>query len=211
MILESIVTEDPERLQLEHARNGDLDAFSALVERYSARVYGVCFSYLGNRQDAEDCAQETFVKAFRAIADYQFLSSFYTWIYRIAANTCMDFRRRQSKHATISLDEAMETDDSQVFWQVPDRGPLPDELAIQAETRQLIREGIAQLPDFLREIIVLRDLEGLSYHELASLLNLSEGTVKSRLSRARNQLMLLLSQQEQSEEKRRLKNQKDLL
>ena len=205
------MTEDPERLQLEHARNGDLEAFSALVERYSARVYGVCFSYLGNRQDAEDCAQETFVKAFRGIADYQFLSSFYTWIYRIAANTCMDFRRRQSKHATVSLDEAMETDDSQVFWQVPDRGPLPDELAIQAETRQLIREGIAQLPDFLREIIVLRDLEGLSYHELASLLNLSEGTVKSRLSRARNQLMLLLSQQEQSDEKRRLKNQKDLL
>ena len=164
-----------------------------------------------SRQDAEDCAQETFVKAFRGIADYQFLSSFYTWIYRIAANTCMDFRRRQSKHATVSLDEAMETDDSQVFWQVPDRGPLPDELAIQAETRQLIREGIAQLPDFLREIIVLRDLEGLSYHELASLLNLSEGTVKSRLSRARNQLMLLLSQQEQSDEKRRLKNQKDLL
>ena len=161
MILEIVVTEDPERLQLENARNGDLDAFSALVERYSARVYGVCFSYLGNRQDAEDCAQETFVKAFRAMADYQFLSSFYTWIYRIAANTCMDFRRRQNKHATVSLDEAMETDDSQVFWQVPDRGPLPDELAIQAETRSMIREGIARLPDFLREIIVLRDLEKL--------------------------------------------------
>ena len=209
MILENVVTEDPERLQLENARNGDLDAFSALVERYSARVYGVCFSYLGNRQDAEDCAQETFVKAFRAMGDYQFLSSFYTWIYRIAANTCMDFRRRQNKHATVSLDEAMETDDSQVFWQVPDRGPLPDELAIQAETRSMIREGISRLPDFLREIIVLRDLEGLSYRELATLLNLSEGTVKSRLSRARNQLMLLLSQKEQSDDNRRLKNQKD--
>ena len=207
--MEIFVTEDPERLQLEHARNGDLDAFSDLVERYSARVYGVCFSYLGNRQDAEDCAQETFVKAFRALGDYQFLSSFYTWVYRIAANTCMDFRRRQCKHATFSLDEAMETEDSQVYWQVPDRGPLPDDLAIQSETRQMIRGGIAQLPDFLREIIVLRDLEGLSYHELASLLNLSEGTVKSRLSRARNQLMLLLKQQEQRDLERRLKNQKE--
>ena len=203
------MTEDPERLQLELARNGDLDAFSVLVERYSARVYGVCFSYLGNRQDAEDSAQETFVKAFKAMGNYQFLSSFYTWIYRIAANTCMDFRRRSSKHAAVSLDEAMDTDDSQVFWQIPDQGPLPDELAIQAETRQLIREGITHLPDFLQEIIILRDLEGLSYHELADLLNLSEGTVKSRLSRARYQLMLLLTQQEQRDDERRLKKQKD--
>ena len=203
------MTEDPERLQLELARNGDLDAFSVLVERYSARVYGVCFSYLGNRQDAEDSAQETFVKAFKAMGNYQFLSSFYTWIYRIAANTCMDFRRRSSKLSAVSLDEAMDTDDSQVFWQIPDQGPLPDELAIQAETRQLIREGITHLPDFLQEIIILRDLEGLSYHELADLLNLSEGTVKSRLSRARYQLMLLLTQQEQRDDERRLKKQKD--
>lgn len=203
------MTEDPERLQLELARNGDLDAFSVLVERYSARVYGVCFSYLGNRQDAEDTAQETFVKAFKAMRSYQFLSSFYTWIYRIAANTCMDFRRRSSKLSAVSLDEAMETDDSQVFWQIPDQGPLPDELAIQAETRQLIREGITKLPDFLQEIIILRDLEGLSYHELADLLNLSEGTVKSRLSRARYQLMLLLTQQEQRDDGQRLKKQKD--
>lgn len=203
------MTEDPERLQLELARNGDLDAFSVLVERYSARVYGVCFSYLGNRQDAEDTAQETFVKAFKAMRSYQFLSSFYTWIYRIAANTCMDFRRRSSKLSAVSLDEAMETDDSQVFWQIPDQGPLPDELAIQAETRQLIREGITKLPDFLQEIIILRDLEGLSYHELADLLNLSEGTVKSRLSRARYQLMLLLTRQEQRDDGQRLKKQKD--
>lgn len=203
------MTEDPERLQLELARNGDLDAFSVLVEHYSARVYGVCFSYLGNRQDAEDTAQETFVKAFKAMRSYQFLSSFYTWIYRIAANTCMDFRRRSSKLSAVSLDEAMETDDSQVFWQIPDQGPLPDELAIQAETRQLIREGITKLPDFLQEIIILRDLEGLSYHELADLLNLSEGTVKSRLSRARYQLMLLLTQQEQRDDGQRLKKQKD--
>lgn len=203
------MTEDPERLQLELARNGDLDAFSVLVERYSARVYGVCYSYLGNRQDAEDTAQETFVKAFKAMRSYQFLSSFYTWIYRIAANTCMDFRRRSSKLSAVSLDEAMETDDSQVFWQIPDQGPLPDELAIQAETRQLIREGITKLPDFLQEIIILRDLEGLSYHELADLLNLSEGTVKSRLSRARYQLMLLLTRQEQRDDGQRLKKQKD--
>lgn len=203
------MTEDPERLQLELARNGDLDAFSVLVERYSARVYGVCFSYLGNRQDAEDTAQETFVKAFKAMRSYQFLSSFYTWIYRIAANTCMDLRRRSSKLSAVSLDEAMETDDSQVFWQIPDQGPLPDELAIQAETRQLIREGITKLPDFLQEIIILRDLEGLSYHELADLLNLSEGTVKSRLSRARYQLMLLLTRQEQRDDGQRLKKQKD--
>jgi RNA polymerase sigma-70 factor, ECF subfamily len=192
------VTDEPERRILELARRGDPDAFAILVERYSARIFIACYNILCNRQDAEDCVQETFIKAYRSIREYGYLSAFYTWLYRIAVNTCLDFRRKSQRAPAISLDEALETDDSQVFLQVADRGPLPDEMAESAETSQMIREEIRHLPEYLQEILVLRDLEGLSYAELAGMLHLSEGTVKSRLSRARHQLMVRIREREQS-------------
>jgi RNA polymerase sigma factor (sigma-70 family) len=198
------VSEDSERQLLEQARMGDPNAFSILVERYSARLFGACFSFLGNRQDAEDCVQEAFIKAYRCMSDYGFLSTFYTWLYRIAINTCLDYRRKYQKKQHFSLDEAMEIDDSQVFQQIADQGPLPDEQAETAETVRLIRREIARLPDYLRDILILRDLEGLSYRELSVLLRLSEGTVKSRLSRARRQLMELIRKREQSNNMARL-------
>lgn len=190
--------ENSEQQALAQARRGDPEAFATLVELYSARIFSACFGYLGNRQDAEDCVQETFIKAYRGMGDYNNLSSFYTWIYRIAINTCLDFRRRNKHKPVLSIDEALETEDSQVFQQVPDRGPLPDELAESAEMTRLVRQEIAGLPSYLREIIVLRDLEGLSYHELSEILHLSEGTVKSRLSRARRHLMERIKIREQS-------------
>ena len=199
------MTEDPERQQLEMARNGDPDAFSYFVEHYLPRIYGVCFSFFGNRQDAEDCAQETFIKAFRSIRDYHFMSAFYTWIYRIAVNTCLDYKRKNSRALVYSLDDTLETENNPVAIQIADQAPLPDDLAESAETKRLIREEIAALARPLREIIILRDLEGLSYHELAEILRISEGTVKSRLSRARNQLMIRLRKREQTSVNRRLK------
>jgi RNA polymerase sigma-70 factor, ECF subfamily len=192
------VTEETDRKTLEMAAQGDPDAFSVLVERYSSRLFGACLNYLGNRQDAEDCLQETFIKAYRSMREYQFLSSVYTWLYRIAVNTCLDFRRKGNRAIVYSLDEALETEDSQVFAQVTDPSPLPDEQAEAAETRQMIHREISELPGFLREIMVLRDLEGFSYHELAILLHLSEGTVKSRLSRARRLLTARLAAREKN-------------
>jgi RNA polymerase sigma-70 factor, ECF subfamily len=192
------VHEEAERAALAQARKGDPEAFAMLVECYSPRLFNVCFTYLANRQDAEDCVQETLIKAYRGLADYSGRSTFYTWVYRIAINTCLDYRRKNKRNPSLSLDEAIETDDSQVFQQVPDRRPLPDELAETAELTRLIRQEIANLPDYLKDIIILRDLEGLSYQELSDILHLSEGTVKSRLSRARRQLMELIRKREQS-------------
>lgn len=187
-----------EEIWLDKARDGDQQAFACLVETYSARVYNVCFNYLGNRQDAEDCTQETFIKVFRAIADFDYRASFYTWIYRIAANTCHDFCRKNRKAIVHSLDEGMETEDSQVYLQITDPAPLPDEQAEKTELCRMIRQEIQNLPEYLRDIIVLRDLDGLSYQELAEVLELTEGTVKSRLSRARRQLMENISRREQT-------------
>jgi RNA polymerase sigma-70 factor, ECF subfamily len=191
------LTDETDRRILELASQGDPDAFSVLVERFSGRLYGTCFGYLGNRQDAEDCLQETFIKAFRSLREYQYLSSIYTWLYRIAVNTCLDFRRKNARTAVYSLDEAIETEDSQVYTQIADDAPLPDELAESAETRRMVQEEIDRLPRYLREILVLRDLEEYSYHELAVLLHLSEGTVKSRLSRARRLLAERIARREQ--------------
>jgi len=203
------MTDEAERQILEQAHDGDPDAFTVLVERYTARIYGTCFNLLGNRQDTEDCVQDTFIKAYRSIHNYNRLSSFYTWLYRIAINACLDFRRKKQKLSTFSLDEAMETEDSQVFMQVPDLSPLPDELVETAETREIVRQEINQLPDYLREILVLRDLEGLSYQELAQILHLTEGTVKSRLSRARQQLMDRIRRREQLPAPSRLKDKSE--
>ncbi len=190
--------EEPERQLLEKARKGEPEAFSILVEKYSARLFGACFSLLGNRQDAEDCVQDTFIKAYCAIAEYNFMAAFYTWLYRIAINTCLDYHRKNSRNNAFSLDESLDVEDSQVYLQVADQSPLPDEQAETAEMQEMIRQEIGCLPQSLQEILILRDLEGLSYHELAKTLLLSEGTVKSRLSRARHQLMERIRLREQS-------------
>jgi RNA polymerase sigma-70 factor, ECF subfamily len=180
----------------EKAQAGDNDAFSDLVALFGGRIFSACYSFLGNRQDAEDCVQETFIKAYRAIHDFNFMASFYTWLYRIAMNTCLDYRRKTARRQTFSIDESIEIEDSQVALQFADDKPLPAEQAEQNELCQMIREEISALPPLMRQIIVLRDLEGLSYRELADLLELSEGTVKSRLSRARMQLMQRIKNRE---------------
>lgn len=197
--------EESERQLLLQAQTGDPDAFSILVERYSSRIYGTCFSLLGNRQDAEDCVQDTFLKAFRSICNYNFQAAFYTWLYRIAINACHDYRRKNSRSIIYSLDDSLETEEGSVYQQIADDKPLPDEQFVTAESNLLIRQQIDCLPDYLKEILILRDLEGLSYHELSAAFHLSEGTVKSRLSRARRQLMEKIKQREQSMTDKRLK------
>lgn len=204
------MSEEREHQIVNRARNGDQEAFSILVERYASRLFAVCYHLLGNRQDAEDCVQDTFIKVFRSISEYNFRSSFYTWAYRISVNTCLDFRRKNNKNRTLSIDEGLETESGQMFLQIPDASPLPDARLESAEQAALIREELAALPKYLCEIIILRDLEGLSYSELSDVLGLSEGTVKSRLSRGRKQLMLNISKREQKQSSARLKDEKPM-
>ncbi len=194
-----------ENTLIKQASQGDDEAFASLVELYSSRIYSVCFSFLGNRQDAEDCAQEAFIKAYKAISKFNFKASFYTWIYRIAVNSCHDYRRKYQKVVIHSLDQDLETEDSSVSMQIADDNPLPDEIALANETKELIHQEIQALPEYLGQILILRDIEELSYQELADVLNLNLGTVKSRLARARKQLMEQLKEREQNAVKTRQK------
>ncbi len=180
------------------AQAGDEAAFALLVERYLGRVYNICYSFVSNHHDAEDCAQEAFLKAYRALPDYNFRSSFYTWLYRIAVNTCLDLQRKKARQGTLSLDSPISGEEGDLLRQLADPGPGPASQAEKNQLRQLVRSEINQLAGPLRQMIILKDIAGLSYQEISQTLALSTGTVKSRIFRARQQLLKNLKLRDQS-------------
>jgi RNA polymerase sigma-70 factor (ECF subfamily) len=167
------------------ASKGSMAAFEQLVEIYFTGIVSVCYSITGQTQDAEDCAQEAFVKAYRNIGKYDATASFFILFYRIAINTCYDLKRKQKRIPLVSMDESSETEDGVLFFQWEDTAPLPDQLLIHRISDQKVQELIDRLPLKHNRILRLRDIEGLSYQEIAELENINEGTVKSRLARAR--------------------------
>jgi RNA polymerase sigma-70 factor (ECF subfamily) len=187
------MAQEDEKQWLARAMAGDVEAFGLLADFYLPRIFNLCLGLTGNRQDAEDCAQDTFLKAFKAMGLYQAKSSFYTWLYRIAVNVCMDFQRSAHRRQAYSLDQAIGEEEQTL--QIRDDSPLPDELAISHELGQQLLSQIGLLPEPMRDVLILRDIEGLAYEEIASLLRLSAGTVKSRLFRARGQVMRGMARQ----------------
>ena len=181
---------------LAKAIGGSDEAFSMLVECYLPKVYGLCLSLTGNKEDAEDCVQETFIKAWSGLSNFKAHSSFYTWLYRIAFNTCMDLRRAASRKISVSLDESSADGGVSLLDRIKDPSPMPDEAAIEKESGQIIIRAIESLPKSMQEILILRDIQSCSYQEIARLLEIAEGTVKSRLFRARQQLMNYLQSEE---------------
>ena len=167
------------------ASKGSVTAFENLVELYFTGIVSVCYSVTGNAQDAEDCTQEAFLKAYRNINKYDASASFFTWIYRIAVNTCYDLKRKHIRTPYISIDESIETDEGVLSFQIEDQALLPDLQIIRDYSDKMVQELIDKLPDKHSRILRLRDIEGLSYQEIAEIENINEGTVKSRLARAR--------------------------
>lgn len=174
---------------LDRSRQGDLDAFNRLVERYQAAVYNVCLRMLASPQAAEDAAQETFISAFRAVRSFQG-QAFRAWLYRIASNACYDELRRRRGRQAASMDEPRGED--QRTLDVPTTAPSPEERAEHQELGQLIQEALGQLHPDQRICLVLCDVQGLEYAEIAQVLNIGLGTVKSRIFRARAQMRALL-------------------
>lgn len=174
-------------------RAGDRAEFARLVEKYSGPIYRLAFRILGDAQDAEDALQETFLKAFRALPDFEGRSSISTWLYRIAANEALMALRRRKPDA-ISVDEAQPTPDGeQEPVQIMDWCCLPEEELLSAEAREHLDKAIDRLSPALKAVFLLRDIEGLSVRETAEALNLSEAAVKTRLLRARLNLREQLS------------------
>ncbi|HEX8235096.1 MAG TPA: sigma-70 family RNA polymerase sigma factor [Abditibacteriaceae bacterium] len=172
-------------LQLvERCRKGDLAAFDEIVALHQNRIYNLCFWSLGDADEAADATQETFLRAWRAIAKFRGESAFATWLHRIALNVTHDAARRRGR-APLPFSAATSTDDELPDTDPPDPAPGPAQIAAQHERRLAVRRALAALPENHRTVLVLFDIEGYSYEEAAALLELPIGTLKSRLNRAR--------------------------
>jgi len=166
-------------------RRGDQDAFATLVERYQGKIYNLAYRLLGNADDAGEMAQEVFCRAYVKLGEFRGEASFSTWLYRIAHNICYDELRRRRRRPVASLEAETE---SGTRLEVPAPQPGPAELCARQAVRERLQQLIATLPPDQRTALVLRDIQDLSYEEMAQVLQCSLGTVKSRLNRARRTL-----------------------
>nr|WP_201757303.1 sigma-70 family RNA polymerase sigma factor [Colidextribacter sp. OB.20] len=176
---------------VEKAKAGDQSAFEQLVLDNQNKVYSLALRLVGDREEAADLAQEAFVKAWQGLASFQGESSFATWVYRLTTNVCIDHlrkkKRREGVEAVVSLD------DTDSGWAEPvDRESDPQRLLERSERGQALARGLDRLPDWQRQVLVLRELSGLSYQEIGEKLDIDMGTVKSRIARARLNLRKIL-------------------
>lgn len=176
---------------IKQIKNGDEHAFEQLLSAYEKKVYNMAYRTCMNCQDAMDITQEVFLRVFRSIKGFKEESSFSTWIYRIATNMCIDFARRSAKNNAVSL-TVYDEDGEMTDMEIADDTYTPEAFLEKVELRREIEKGLMMLSPEHRHIIVLRDINGLSYLEIAEILKLEEGTVKSRLARARAKLASII-------------------
>lgn len=181
------MTREQEYAIVQQVLGGDTNAFEALMLEYEKKIYNVALRMLGNSEDAADMTQEAFIKAYNSLASFRGDSKFSVWLTRIVSNLCLDFLRSRSRRPTVSL--SMEDDDGDdVQLDIADSSQSPEQLLERSLTRDSVRRGLKSLPDDYREILLLREIQGLSYDEIAAVLDIEVGTVKSRIFRGRKKL-----------------------
>lgn len=174
------------------AKQGDQDAFAQLVEANQNRIYSLTLRMTGHPEDAADLAQDAFLRAWRTLPSFQGDSSFSTWLYRLASNLCIDFLRQEKRKKANLTVMSLDDDEDSPSAEIPDRRFAPENELQRKELRHAVGQALLQLSDEHRQVLVLREADGLSYTEIAELLNLEEGTVKSRIARARLSLRNIL-------------------
>ena len=177
---------------VKRVRGGDQRAFKLLVERYQRKVYAVALGMLKDKEEAMDVSQEAFVKVYKYLDHFKGDSSFYTWLYRIMTNLALDRRRREQRAPMLEWDDkvAPRIDPRALSAALPD----PEVASRRAEVRAFVAKGVQELPDGQREVLLLREVEGLSYEEIAQKMQISKGTVMSRLHYARKKMIVFLNQ-----------------
>ena len=185
------MTREQEAQIVQRVLQGDVNAFEKLVLEYEKSVYAITQRMTGNAEDAADMTQETFIKAYNSLSSFRGDSKFSVWLYRIATNVCLDFLRSRSRKPTVSL--SVEDDDGEeVELDIADESQSPERLLERGLTRDAVRRGLNALSPEYRQILLLREIQGLSYEEIADVLTLEVGTVKSRIFRARKRLCAFL-------------------
>lgn len=183
------MTPEEERKLVKSAQNGSESAFEALFDANQKLVYNLALKLTGNPDDALDVSQEAFIKAYKNLSAFRFESRFSAWLYRLTYNASMDYLKKNKP--TLSLTQEDSEGEEQELA-LPDTSPGPEETVEREDVRRAVRRAIASLPDDKREILIMREFSGMSYGEIASALGLEEGTVKSRIARARTVLAELL-------------------
>lgn len=186
----------PDKILVDRCRARDQSAFGEIVARYKNKLYSYIFRMTGNAEDAEDLTQEVFVRMYSSFDTFKNQSSLSTWLFRIASNICIDSFRRNKKNRSIaySLDEPLHSaEDSEATHEAPDSSYEPHRQYMRIEHQEQIEVALSKLPEKLREVVLLYDLEGAAYDEIAEIVNCPLGTVKSRLFNGRSQLRKLLS------------------
>ena len=185
------MTREQETQIVRRVLEGDVNAFEALVTEHEKGVYAIAQRMTGNAEDAADMTQETFIKAYNSLSSFRGDSKFSVWLYRIATNVCLDFLRSRSRKPTVSL--SVEDDDGEeTQLDIADESQSPEQLLERGLTRDAVRRGLKSLSPEYRQILLLREIQGLSYEEIAEALVLEVGTVKSRIFRARKRLCAFL-------------------
>jgi len=174
---------------------GDEEAFGRLVVKYQNKIHNLCFRVVGDQHEAEDMAQEVFMTAHKALKDFRGDSLFSTWIYRVAVNHCKNrikFLGRRKYYQNLSMDQPQELGDGEVTIEMEDDSPDPEDMMESQQVQDLVQAAIETLDPDHRTVIVLRDIQELSYEEIAEIVGIRVGTVKSRIHRARNDLKVKL-------------------
>lgn len=177
-----------DELLLRKAKRGDPEAFGRLMEPLEQLVWRVCWHYTGDREASSDCGQEAMIRIWRALNSYRGDCAFESWVYRIAANCCMDWLRKKKRDRSVSIEPLKDQG-----FDPADTSPGTEAQVIAKDERRRLREAIALLPEDQREALVLTQLERVSYEEAARILDVSEGTVKSRVNRAKARLKEILT------------------
>jgi len=200
---------EQEKVIIQKVIDGDNNAFEDLVIANQKNVYNLALKMTRNEDDALDISQEAFVKAYQQLKNFRGDSRFSVWLYRMTYNLCIDFLRKKPKSNVVPLTYEDDSGESTPL-EIPDLRDLPEDNAIRSETRKTIAEGINELADDHREVLVMREITGMSYEEMATTLNVSIGTVKSRLARARMKLVEFLKEKGTFPDSIRLKTQEEV-
>ncbi|MBR7073730.1 MAG: sigma-70 family RNA polymerase sigma factor [Oscillospiraceae bacterium] len=185
------MTREQEAMIVRKVLQGDVNAFEKLVTEYEKAVYAIAQRMTGNPEDAADMTQETFIKAYNSLSSFRGDSKFSVWLYRIANNVCLDFLRSKNRRPTVSL-STEDDDGEETQLDIADESQSPELLLESSLTRDAVRRGLDSLPPDYKQILLLREIQGLSYEEIAAALDIESGTVKSRIFRARKRLCTFL-------------------
>ncbi len=176
------------------AQRGDVHAFDELVERYHGKIYGLTYNMTSNREDAEDLTQEVFIKAFEALPRFRGKSSFYTWLYRIAVNKTINYRKKRNRKRALSLDQFdQEIKTDEVYHALTTKGSPLRNMSL-SELQIKLNEALQNLSEKHRTVVVMHDMQGIPHEEIAKVVGASVGTVRSRLFYARRQMQAELAE-----------------